>query len=220
MRSCTLVIMDAGPLIKLALADQLDLLLCFDLRVYIPDEVYFEAAEKYAWEHESPPTADKLRLKAWVKAQARAGKVACPPTLVGETAARKRAQGVYQPGQKNHRKNTGELAAHDFFNNREDWGHPGEPALLLMDDGPGIEKVTLQNLDVFILSTYALLVALEEDGQIVSADAVWANIERALNTVEKLKVSKSVRGTSARPAVQRASKVTTKVTSKATNKRA
>ena len=53
--------MDAGPLIKLALADQLDLLLCFDLKVYIPDEVYFEAAEKYAWEHQLPPTADKLQ---------------------------------------------------------------------------------------------------------------------------------------------------------------
>lgn len=203
MRSCTLVIMDAGPLIKLALADQLDLLLCFDLKVYIPDEVYFEAAEKYAWEHQLPPTADKLRLKAWVKAQGRAGKVSCPQTLVGETAARKRAQGAYAPGMKNHRKNTGELAAHDFFNNREDWGHPGEPALLLMDDGPGIEKVKLQNLDVHILSTYALLVALEQDRQIASADAVWADVERALPTVQKAKVDASVRGSTQRPAALR-----------------
>jgi hypothetical protein len=203
MRSCTLVIMDAGPLIKLALADQLDLLLCFDLKVYIPDEVYFEAVEKFAWEHQLPPTADKRRLKAWVKAQSRAGKVSCPPTLVGETAARKREQGDYAPGMKNHRKNTGELAAHDFFNNREDWGHPGEPALLLMDDGPGIEKVKLQNLDVHILSTYALLVALEQDGQIASADAVWDDVERALPTVQKTKVDASVRRTTQRPTAGR-----------------
>jgi hypothetical protein len=203
MRSCTLVIMDAGPLIKLALADQLDLLLCFDLKVYIPDEVYFEAVEKFAWEHQLPPTADKRRLKAWVKAQSRAGKVSCPPTLVGETAARKREQGDYAPGMKNHRKNTGELAAHDFFNNREDWGHPGEPALLLMDDGPGIEKVKLQNLDVHILSTYALLVALEQDGQIESADAVWADVEHALPTVQKAKVDASVRRTTQRPTAGR-----------------
>jgi hypothetical protein len=195
--------MDAGPLIKLALADQLDLLLCFDLKVYIPDEVYFEAVEKFAWEHQLPPTADKRRLKAWVKAQSRAGKVSCPQTLVGETAARKRAQGDYAPGMRNHRKNTGELAAHDFFNNREDWGHPGEPALLLMDDGPGIEKVKLQNLDVHILSTYALLVALEQDGQIASADAVWADIEQTLRTVQKAKVDASVRGTTQRSTAKR-----------------
>lgn len=52
MRACDLVIMDAGPLIKLALADRLDLLLCFDRHVYIPDEVEFEAVHKHAWEHE------------------------------------------------------------------------------------------------------------------------------------------------------------------------
>ncbi len=51
MRACDLVIMDAGPLIKLALADRLDLLLCFDRHVYIPDEVEFEAVHKLSLIH-------------------------------------------------------------------------------------------------------------------------------------------------------------------------
>ena len=48
MRRCDLIVMDAGPLNMLAIADRLDLLLAVGLRVYIPDEVYFEAAEKFA----------------------------------------------------------------------------------------------------------------------------------------------------------------------------
>lgn len=182
MRHCELVIMDAGPLIKLALANRLDLLLAFNLRVYIPDEVYFEAAEKFAWEDESTPTPDKVRLVTWVTEQKARGRVFCPDTLVGEAAARKRATGDYSPTQKNHRKNTGELAAHDFFNNREDWGHAGEPALFLIDDGPGVDKVKLQNLDECILSTYSMLVVLELEHLIESADAVWADVAKLPST--------------------------------------
>ena len=62
MRRRDLIIMDSGPLIKLALADRLDLLLAFNSGVYIPDEVYFEAAEKDAWEHGCAPTSDRVRL--------------------------------------------------------------------------------------------------------------------------------------------------------------
>ena len=62
MRSIDLIIMNAGPLIELALADRLDLLLAFNSRVFIPDEVYFEAAGKDAWEHGCAPTSDKVRL--------------------------------------------------------------------------------------------------------------------------------------------------------------
>jgi hypothetical protein len=193
MRSCSLVIMDAGPLIKLALANQLDLLLCFNLKIYVPDEVYFEAVEKHAWEHGSPLTADKLRLKRWIDEQRGKGRLSCPETLVGEMAKRKRESGDYAPGAKNHRKNTGELAAHDFFNNREEWGHPGEPALLLIDDGPGIDKINLQNLDVHILSTYALLVACEVEHLLESADSVWADIQRAMPTAPKADFDVSVR---------------------------
>jgi hypothetical protein len=44
----------------------------------------------------------------------------------------------------------------------------GEPALLLMGDSPGMDKINLQNLDMHILSTYALLVACEEEN-------IWSN---------------------------------------------
>lgn len=179
MHSRDLIIMDAGPLIKLALADRLDLLLAFNSRVYIPDEVYFEAAEKDAWERGCAPTSDKVRVAKWVSEQKTKGRVFCPATLVGDAVARKRASGEYSPARKNHRKNTGALAAHDFLNNREDPGDAGDPALLLMDDGPGAEIVQLQDLAEHPLSTYSLLVVLELDKVIESADAIWSEIAAA-----------------------------------------
>src|SRR5947209_19858959 len=124
MRSCGLVIMDAGPLIKLALVNQLDLLLSFDTRIYIPDEVLFEAAEKFAWEHGTKPTKDKVYLLSWVKAQKAKGTVAIPATLIGEAAKGKSDRGEFTAST--HKRKTGELGAQEFFNHREEWGHPGE----------------------------------------------------------------------------------------------
>jgi hypothetical protein len=184
--------MDAGPLIKLALVDQLDLLLAFDTRIYIPDEVLFEAAEKFAWEQGTKPSKDKVRLLKWVKTQEAKGTLAIPATLVGEAAKAKRDRGEFTP--KNHKRHTGELAAHEFFNHREEWGHPGEPAVLLMDDGPQIDNVRVQNLDVHILSTFGLLLALQGAKLIASAESIWSLISAAIPTAPKLQHDESVRG--------------------------
>ena len=119
-----------------------------------------------------------------------------PDTLIGEIAKNKRASGEYTPAKKNHRKNTGELAAHDFFNNRDEWGHPGEPAILLTDDGPGIEKIRIENLDAYVLTTYAMLVAFQEAGIIASSQGIWQKIADALPSAAPLDVSESLRGTS------------------------
>jgi hypothetical protein len=199
--------MDAGPLIKLAVANQLDVLLAFDRKIYIPDEVYFEAVEKFAWEHKSALTKDKIQLQKWVKAQKASGRVFCPETLVGQIAKQKRDSGEYSPGSNNHRRNTGELAAHDFFNNREEWGHGGDPALILVDDGVAIDKIKLQNLDVYVLTTYSMLLALQEEHFIRSAEDVWLQIEAAIPTAWKAtspNPSGSVRGdTEYRSAIKR-----------------
>ena len=188
------MIMDAGPLIKLALADRLDLLLCFHRHVFIPDEVAFEAVEKHAWENRTALSPDKLRLKAWIAQRTVEGRVSCPQTLIGEIAKSKRESGEYAPERKNHRRNTGELAAHDFFNNRDQWGHRGDPALLLMDDRPGLNSVKLHNLDVHLLSTYAMLVALEREHLVDSAAEVWQAIESNMSTAQMIQVDESVRG--------------------------
>lgn len=193
MRACNLVVMDAGPLIKLAAANELDLLFSFGLPIFIPDEVYFEATEKYSWEHEKPLTPDKILLRDWVAMHKGKG-VTCPETLVGSIAKQRRDTGVYTAGKKNHRKNTGELAAHDFMNNREDYGHAGEPVVLLMDDRPGIEKMKIQNLDAHILTTFAFLVALELEKCVTSAETVWEKIESFLPSPEKILVDESIRG--------------------------
>jgi hypothetical protein len=105
-------------------------------------------------------------------------------TLIGEMARKKRVSGEYAPSKRNHRRNTGELAAHDFFNNRHEAGHKGEPALMLMDDRPGLDQVRLHNLDAHLLSTYSMLVALEQERLLDSADKVWASIEQNLSAVD------------------------------------
>ena len=196
MRSCGLVIMDAGPLIKLALARELDLLLRFGVKVYIPDEICFEAVEKRAWERGEELAGDKIYLRDWINAAKSNGLVSVPDTLIGEIAKKKRASGEYTPAKKNHRKNTGELAAPAFFNNRDEWGHPGEPAILLTDDGPGIEKIRIENLDAYVLTTYAMLVAFQEAGIIASSQGIWQKIADALPSAAPLDVSESLRGTS------------------------
>lgn len=159
LSNCDLVVMDAGPLSKLAVADRLDLLLRFNRQVHIPDEVEFEAVEKHAWEHQSPLREDKLRLRAWIEQQAAAGRVSRASTLVGEGAGKKRASGEWAPSKRNHRQNTGELAAHDFLNNRaEVEGLEGKPLLLLVDDRPGLEKLQqLLDLDAYVLSIGMLM---------------------------------------------------------------
>ena len=99
----------------------------------------------------------------------------CPETLVGVAAARKRATGDYSPTRKNHRKNTGELAAHDFLMQREECSHADESALLLMDDGPGTDRGVLQNLDEDILSSDSRRAWLELGHLIDSAHAVGSD---------------------------------------------
>ena len=194
MRNCDLIIMDAGPLIKLAVINRLDLLLALNLHVYIPDEVYFEAAEKFAWEHESEPGPGALHLAVWVEEQEKLGRVSRPNTLVGESAKKRRDSGEYSPDKRNHRRNTGELAAHDFFNNRESEGHGGRPALVLIDDGPAVDKIRLQNLDEHVLSTFALLIALEEEKIISSAEVIWSEIENQIPNILISNFDESIRG--------------------------
>ena len=184
--------MDAGPLIKLALVRELDLLLALGTKIYIPDEVLFEAAEKFAWEHGAKPTEDKVYLAKWVRTQVAAGAVAIPDTLIGEAASAKRKSGEFSPS--NHKRHTGELAAHEFFNHRDEWGHPGEPAVLLMDDRRQVENVVIQNLDVQVVSTFSLLVALQDKKVIVSAESVWSRIAKAMPTAPKIRHDESVRG--------------------------
>lgn len=184
--------MDAGPLIKLALVNELDLLLALGTKIYIPDEVLFEATEKFAWEHATKPTKDKVYLSEWVKKQVAKGGVAIPETLIGEAAQAKRKNGEFSP--RNHKRHTGELAAHEFFNHRDEWGHPGQPAVLLMDDRRQVENVVVQNLDVQVVSTFSFLVALQQEKIIPSAESVWTRIATAMPTAPKVQLDESVRG--------------------------
>jgi len=50
MQDIDLIVLDAGPMNKLATINHLDLLLEFKT-IYVPDEIFFEAAEKASWLH-------------------------------------------------------------------------------------------------------------------------------------------------------------------------
>jgi len=65
---------------------------------------------------------------------------------------------------------------------------------MLMDDRPGLDQVRLHNLDAHLLSTYSMLVALEQERLLDSAEKVWASIEQSLLTVDRIQVDESVRG--------------------------
>jgi hypothetical protein len=71
MRVCAIVIMDAAPLIYFAAVKRLELLLAFSLPLWIPDEVWFEAAEKHRWIHGHEGLGEKA-LHAFAKKHARA----------------------------------------------------------------------------------------------------------------------------------------------------
>lgn len=185
MRACNLVIMDAGPLIKLAIADQLDLLLNFQRKIFIPDEVYFEAFEKFAWENQTPLTPDKIRLKEWVEAQEAAGRAKRADTWIGEKAKADRDSGKYKPELKNHPRHLGETAAMSFFLNRDLEGFGNEPALVLVDDKPAIDAIKIGGEDMYILTTYAMLIAMEEERLIPSAERVWDAILVGIPTADK-----------------------------------
>jgi hypothetical protein len=66
------------------MVDQLELLLLFHLPICIPDEIYFEAAEKFAWEYEAEQRPAANLLQKWVLEQKSMGRVSRPDTLIVE----------------------------------------------------------------------------------------------------------------------------------------
>jgi hypothetical protein len=183
-KECKLVIMDAAPLIKLAVIEQLDLLFSFGLRIHIPDEVLFEAIEKHAWMEDRPLTSDKLYLQAWVEKNKEAKRVVPEHTFIGASARRGREEGELSP--ENYPPNLGELAADSVYLKRAALEYENDPAVLMLDDYAATEMFKNKNAGVFIFTTFSFLLQLEKAKFISSADEVWDEIVVHLPTAGKM----------------------------------
>jgi len=165
MRKCAMLLMDSTPLIFLAKIGRLELLLEFNLPIYLPQEVLFEVTEKQAFENNRKQNDEELMILNFIRHHQANGTIFVIKTIVCEIAEKKRSE---NPGYRS--KGDGEVAANSLFLNRYEYGING-PALLLYEDAD-IEVVFNRN-DVHFLTTYAALVAMEKIHVIESADAEW-----------------------------------------------
>ena len=163
-----MLLMDSTPLILLAKINRLDLLLKFNLTIYMPQEVLFEVTEKQAFENRREQNEEELSILSFILENKASGAVVVIRTLVCDAAEKKRSEDI------NYRsKGDGEVAANSLFLNRTNYGIDG-PALLIYEDSD--IEVVFNRSDVHLLTTYAALLAMEEFNLIASADAEWDSL--------------------------------------------
>jgi len=160
-----LVVPDAGPLISLAKADCLDLLLRLGFPLYVVDQVRFEVTRNKQF-------LDAARIESFI--QNHPDSVREFSTAVGQAAAIRREAGeVRQPGQ-------GEAAIAEFLQRLEEvTGDPDSPVLLLFEDSDVRKSRFVLSDNVHVVSTLGLLRGLERRGLIPSTEEVWKQIEAA-----------------------------------------
>lgn len=189
VRACDMVLMDSSPLIYLAKADCLHLLLKFEARVFIPDEVYFEAAGRWLGPDPSPkltehPPKDALDIARFIADNAEHFQIV--ETQLGALLAQQRRNGLDPKID-----NAGEMAAASVFDRRRELTGDRLPVLLVFEDSE-VPLIFAQK-DVHLLSTYALLVAMELAGHLPSAQAAFERIPAGQRPSTKA-IDKSVRG--------------------------
>ena len=156
---CELVVPDAGPLITLAYADRLDLLLAIGLKVVVVDTVKIELTRHLT------PTSEKIL------AFLEANRIEVAITEVGKNA--------FEQGASFKKNHAGERAVQDFlfeFSERTD--DEQCYALLLFEDHKIAGSAFVLPDNVYVLSTKAFLLKLQEKGIIPDAGAI---IEAAIH---------------------------------------
>ena len=164
-----MILMDATPIIFLAKINRLDLLLALGLPIFLTKEVEYETTTKQAVKENRDQNnkekliakffADQTRLKRLLK------RLFIIKTIVCEIVEQKRKE-----NPNYHSSGDGEVASNSLFLNRKNYGIDG-PALLLYEDTD--TKAVFKNEDVYFLTTYGLLVAMEKKGHIESANEEW-----------------------------------------------
>lgn len=199
-RTIRIVLPDAGPLISLACADALDLLLSFQdgVRIVLTDVVEFEAM------HRGDDLPDAAAIKQFIEQNR--DRIDVMSTTVGSLALedikRKREGG--QPASLP--KDFGELSIMSFVISMRT-ANPSDPMLVILEDDWFESNTYALPGNLLLLSTSAWLDGLEQMKVIESAAEVRARIQAArpnfrsghLLDQEAVKV---VEGTAWRPAVR------------------
>ncbi len=151
----SLIVTDTSPLITLALADALDVLLRPTLPVSIPDAVYIEATRRRA----APGAA---RIVDWINAHL--DQVRIVPTDIGIDQQRRLEEG-------RSIRAMGEAAALEVLE-RALCGDASAEALLLFEDSDSGKRRAIVDERVSLVSTGDFLRELEVAGLIQSADRI------------------------------------------------
>lgn len=165
MRRVALVIPDSGPLISLGRADRLDLLLLLDVPIYLVDQVVFEAT--HSRRHD-----DAERIGAFIEGNPKRVRVAATFVGTAAAAARKRSPKIRQRG-------LGEAAVAELYSRIDEFIDPDEPILVLFEDSDVRRITALVRGNVHLLSTWGLLLGMEEVGLLDSAEDLWQAMHRA-----------------------------------------
>lgn len=161
----TLVVADAGPLISMALANQLKLLFTFDKPVYVLDVVKAECLRK----SDAP---DREILRNWLGSNKSQISIINSPIIKPFNDALR----LEETGEQPHAtQGLGDAAIAWFVANARQICAPDALSLVLTEDAPFGDTVLARN--VHVLSTRPWLKTLENFGLIVSAQDVLKQIE-------------------------------------------
>jgi predicted nucleic acid-binding protein len=166
MKKIALIVTDASPLITLAVAGELDVLLLLQVRVIVPDMVRFEVARH----------ADKAGAQetmSWIKEHE--GK----DLVIGKTQEYREFKILYKHDPKTRTRNRGEQAAAEIL--AAELKNDLEAAILLFEDSDIKKANFLVRLpdNVLAMSTSAYLDGLQRAQLISSADNI---LDRAVET--------------------------------------
>ena len=167
-KAIRIFIPDTGPLISLAIAGELDLLLAVsaDVRIVVSDVVQWEAT------HRGTEKPDAIAISEFFETNSR--RIEVIPTTVGQLALSdlKRRQAAGEPASLS--KDLGELSINNAIISMRT-ANPGEPTLVLVEDDWFAAHVRAEG-NVHLLSTASWLEGLEKLGVIASAADVRARI--------------------------------------------
>jgi hypothetical protein len=182
----SIIVTDSGPLITLAVANALDVLLLPGLPLIIPDMVRFEVIQDI-----NKPGASEVA--EWIRNNERNG------VRVASTEVFEEFETLRLVNAATKTKNRGEQSAAEVLSKELDQKHYG--ALLLFEDSSVKKQNFLIRLpdEVIVVSTSEFLSGLESRKLLPSASAI---LDRAVDIRGNEILNRHVRGTSALDAIE------------------
>lgn len=165
MTHVVIVVPDAGPLISLARAGRLDLLIALKLPVYVMDQVYWEATQ-------NKDKPDALAIAAFVASHS--GLVHIAATETGANARFAREAGRVGKRQSN----LGEAAISEFLTGFEA-RFVDTAALLIYEDSDFTRRRIIVPDNVHVVSTKSFIYGLQDRKLVDDAEAIWRSIKEA-----------------------------------------